>query len=287
MPPRILIFVGLSGDGSRAAAGAACEHTAAGTARPLSLDPALVPPDVLRVGDALSSDLDLRPVAGELAVLGHVTALLRERPNATIVLDAPSPLDVVDLLSAADLARARLDAARPPAATSTLAARRLGASTNLRLLHDAAAAGDLLRAPELTSIGLLAGAADDDAAEHAARIALALAGAPVHPAVLPKDPAQAATELLAAGGTAALAHDPAPVARAVPGGVELRVTLPALPEDLRAVRSGAELALHAGGVTRRLHAPASLGALEPGAVSAADDGTVVVRFGPAHEEGRA
>lgn len=283
MPPRILIFVALSGDGPRAAAGAACEQAPAGNARPLSLDPVAVPPSVLRAGDALAADLDLRPVAGELALLGHITTLLRERPNATIVIDAPRPRDVIGLLSTADLARARLDAARPAAGTTTLAARRLAGASPLSALRDAAAAGDLLRAPELTSVGLLSGPATDAGAERAARLALAFTGVAVAPGLLPDDPAAAARTLAAAGGTAALTRDPAPVARAVGGGAELRLTLPDLPDDLRAVGNGDELALHAGGFTRRLHPPASLGALAPSGVTASDDGEIVIRFAPRTE----
>jgi hypothetical protein len=285
VPPRILIFVALSGDGPRAAAGAACERAPAGTGRPLSLTPALAPPAVLRAGDVLAADLDLRPVAGELALLGHTTALLRERPNATIAIDSPSPAALTSLLSAADLARARLDAARPPAGTSTLAAQRAGAAPGLAALRAAAAAGDLLRAPELTSVGLLSGPGllagpgllTSDEESHA-RVALAFAGLAVAPGLLPADPSAAAQALEACGGTAALAYDPAPVATATNDGAELRVPLPAVPDDLRAVRSGEELALHAGGATRRLRAPASLGALTPGSVMAGDDGAIVVRF---------
>lgn len=276
MPPRILIFVSLSGD-ARAAAGAACEAAPAGSARPLSLQPALAPAEVLRAGDVLAADLDLRPVAGQLALLAHLTALLRERPNATVVLDSCGPPPLVALLSAADLARARLDAARPPAGTSTLAAQRAGRAAGLGSLQAAAAAGDLLRAPELTSVGLLAGPASSARAEDDARLALAFAGLTVAPALLPDDPASAASQLAGAGGTAALPRDPAPVVTAIPGGAELRVPLPRVPDDLRAVRSGEELALHAGGASRRLRAPASLGVLAPGSVSAAGD-DVVVRF---------
>lgn len=280
MPPRILIFVALSGDGPRAAAGAACEQATAGTARPLSLDPSAAPAEVLRASDALAADLDLRPVARELAILGHLTGLLRERPSATVVIDALRPRDVVGLLSAADLARARLDAARPPAATTTLAARRLANAAGLAALRCAAAAGDLLRAPELTSVGLLAGPAADAGAESAARVALTFAGLTVTPALLDDDPIVAARSLAVAGGTAALARDPAPVARATAGGAELGLALPELPADLRAVGSGHELALHAGGVTRRFHAPASLGALVPSGVTASDAGEIVLRFAP-------
>lgn len=278
MPPRILIFVALSGDGPRAAAGAACELAPPGSARPLSLDPALAPPAVLRTGDLLAADLDLRPVAGELALLGHVTALLHERPNATVVIDSPRPRTVIALLSAADLARARLDAARPPAGTTTLAARRLGAAPGLAALRDAAAAGDLLRAPELTSVGLLAGPAAEPGAEDGARLGLAFAGVTVAPGLLDDDPVAAARALAASGGTAALVRDPAPVTHATPTGAELHLPLPSVPDDLRAVASGDELALHAGGATRRLHAPASLGALVPSGVVAGDDGAVVARF---------
>lgn len=283
MPPRILIFVALSGDGPRAAAGAACEQAAAGSARPLSLDPASTPPEILRASDALAADLDLRPVARELATLSHVTGLLRERPNATVVIDAPRPRDVVALLSAADLARARLDAARPSAATTTLAARRLANAAGLTALRDAAAAGDLLRAPELTSVGLLAGPAADARSELTARVALTFAGVAVAPALLDEAPGIAAQTLADAGGTAALTRDPSPVARATAGGAELWLSLPDLPDDLRAVGSGNELALHAGGVTRRLHAPASMGVLVPSGVTASDDGEIVVRFAPRPE----
>ncbi len=281
MPPRILIFVALGGDGPRAAAGAACERAAPGTARPLSLEPGLAPPAVLRAGDLLAADLDLRPVAGQLALLGHITALLRERPGALIAVDSPSPGSLISLLSAADLARARLDAARPPAGTSTLAAQRAGAAPGLASLRAAAAAGDLLRAPELCSVGLLAGPPGAPGDEAAARVALAFAGLTLAPALLPADPAAAAEALEACGGTAALTRDPAPVATATPDGAELALTLPAVPDDLRAVRSGEELALHAGGTTRRLRAPASLGALAPGSVTAGDDGSITVRFAPA------
>lgn len=279
MPPRILIFVALAGD-ARAASGAACEAAPAGTARPLSLVPALAAPEVLRAGDLLAGDLDLRPVAGQLAFLAHLTGLLRELPNATVVIDSPDAASLVALLSAADLARARLDSARPPAGTSTLAAQRAGAAAGLPAVRAAAAAGDLLRAPELTSAGLCTGTYLAPGAVEAARLALAFAGLTVTPAPLPQDPAQAAAALAGAGGTAALARDPAPVVTATPGGAELRIPLPALPADLRAVRSGEELALHAGGATRRLRAPASLGQLEPGSVSTEGD-RVVVHFASA------
>ncbi|MBJ7470411.1 MAG: hypothetical protein JHD16_03885 [Solirubrobacteraceae bacterium] len=278
MPPRILIFVALSGDGSRAAAGAACERATAGTARPLSLAASAAPAAVLRAGDVLAADLDLRPIAGELALLAHVTALMRERPDALLAIDSTDPARLVALMSAADLARARLDAARPPAGTSTLAAQRAGAAPHLTALQAAAAAGDLLRAPELTSVGLLAGPSPAEGAEARAREALAFAGLTVATGLLPPTPAAAAQALEGAGGVAALALDPAPFSVATPGGAEVHLPLPTVPDDLRAVRSGQELALHAGGATRRLRAPASLGALVPGAVSAGDDGAVVVRF---------
>ncbi|MDO9354026.1 MAG: hypothetical protein Q7T55_10035, partial [Solirubrobacteraceae bacterium] len=155
MPPRILIFVGLSGDGPRAAAGAACELSPPGFARPLTLDPAQADSVVRRTGDDLAEHLALRPVAWELAILARVTELLRERPDATVVIDAPRPDALLRVIEAADLARARLDAGRPGPATSTLAAQRsLGASPELPVLRAAATGGDLLRAPELTTVGL-------------------------------------------------------------------------------------------------------------------------------------
>lgn len=115
-------------------------------------------------------------------------------------------------------------------------------------------------------------------------VALAFAGVTVAPELLDDDPATAAQVLAAAGGTAALARDPAPVAFATPGGAELRLTLPDLPDDLRAVGSGDELALHTGGTTRRLHAPASLGGLVPSGVTASDEGEIVVRFARPNDE---
>lgn len=161
------------------------------------------------------------------------------------------------------------------------------AQPGLAAVRAAAAAGDLLRASELTSVGLLAGpllAAAGD--EDAARVALAFAGVTVAPAMLPDDAMAAAEALELCGGTAALVRDPAPVVTAIDGGAELRLPLPAVPDDLRAVRSGDELALHAGGVTRRLRAPASLGPLRPGSVAAGDDGSIAVRFEP-HQPGDA
>ncbi|MDQ8047280.1 MAG: hypothetical protein AAGC46_20255, partial [Solirubrobacteraceae bacterium] len=73
-------------------------------------------------------------------------------------------------------------------------------------------------------------------------------------------------------------RDPAPVTVATAGGAELRLHLPDMPDDLRAVRSGRELALHAAGVARRLRAPASLGGLVPGGVAADPDGSIVATF---------
>lgn len=279
MPPRILIFVGLSGDGPRAAAGAACELTPTGAARPLTLDAAHSGSVVRRTADRLAESLDLRPVAWELAVLTEITALLRERPDATVVIDAPHPSALLRILEAADLARARLDAGRPAEGTSTLAAQRSAEHGELALLRAAATAGDLLRAPELTTAGLLS--TDDLVPAVArdgvlsARTALAFAGVNVLTDLLPSGASDAA--LAVAGGTAP-AVDPAPVWEATPLGADLRLALPDLPDDLRAVRSGQELALHAAGLSRRVRAPKSLGDLVPGAVAAGADGTIVASF---------
>ncbi len=291
MPPRILIFVGLSGDGPRAAAGAACEMAPPGSARPLTLDPAQADSTVRRTADTLAEHLALRPVAWELALLARVTELLRERPDATVVIDAARPPALLRLLEAADLARARLDAGRPAASASTLAAQRsLQAAPELPVLRAAATGGDLLRAPELTTVGLAAPlgppagagtvhAHHPDVAALAARTALTFAGVTVLAGTLPNDPEQAAQAVVDGGGAPAAGRDPAPVITATPGGAELKLTLPDLPDDLRAVRSGGELALHGAGLSRRLRAPISLGALVPGGVSAAADGTIVATFG--------
>lgn len=282
MPPRILIFVGLSGDGPRAAAGAACELAPTGAARPLTLDPAQSGPAVRRTTDRLEESLDLRPVAFELAILAEITALVRERPDSTVVIDTPRPSTLVRVLEAADLARARLRAGRPDAGTSTLAAQRHAEGGDLALLRAAATAGDVLRAPELTTVGLLS--TDDLAPSVAragvlsARTALTFAGVTVLPGLLPADPEQAAQAVSARGGRGPRDGDPAPVWQATPGGAELRLALPDLPDDLRAVRSGSELSLHAAGVSRRVRAPMALGGLIPGAVAAGADGTIVASF---------
>jgi len=280
VPPRILIFVALSGDGPRAAAGVACTLAPPGSARPLSLDPVHLSPEVRPAADRLAELLDLRPVANEIALLGHITELLRERPNATIVIDAPRPGAVVRLVEAADLARAHLDTGRPDASTSSLAAARAAERAELPILQAAATAGDLIRAPELTTVGLLAGPAAQRADERTARAALALVGIGTLEPVLPAASAKAAAALYDHVPGSPGAGHPAPVTTVTPSGAQLRVALPSLPDDLRAVRSGQELVLQAGGSSRRLHAPVSLGPLIPGAISAGEDGTVIAEFLP-------
>lgn len=278
MPPRILIFVALSGDRPRAAVGVACELAPAGSARPLSLQAEAGDAALRRTADRLADNLDLRPVAPQLAVLSHFTALLRERPDASVAIDAAGPAELVALLAAADLARARLDAARPPAGASSLAAQRAGQRPELPVLQASAAAGDVLRAPELTTVGLIAGPHSGAAELAAAQTALYLAGLAVHDQLLAGDPAAAAEQLTALATTA---RDPVARAVATADGAQLTLTLPTLPADLRAVRTGAELALSACGAVRRLKAPRSLGALIPGGVAAGDDGTLVASFVPA------
>ncbi|MFT4036303.1 MAG: hypothetical protein QM679_12085, partial [Patulibacter sp.] len=202
MPPRILIVAALSGDGPRATAGVACELVRPGAARPLAIDPALAPPAIRRASDHLAEQLALRPVAHPLAILAHLTALLRERADATVVLEADRPGRLALLLETADLARARLDAERPPAGASTLAAQRAAQSSpDLPTLRAAAAAGDLLRARELTTCGLVAGPRAAPGDEARARTILALAGVAVLDALLPDDPAAAARQLVEAAPT--------------------------------------------------------------------------------------
>ncbi|MFN7132391.1 MAG: hypothetical protein ACK4N5_09920, partial [Myxococcales bacterium] len=180
MPPRILILAALSGDGPRAACGLACELVRPGAARPLTVDPALAPPVLRSAADRLAEQLALRPVAHPLAILAHLTGLLRERADATVVLEADRPERLVELLETADLARARLDAERPGEGTSSLAAQRASQSApDLPVLRAAAAGGDLLRARELTTCGLVAGPWAEPADELRARTMLALAGLPV------------------------------------------------------------------------------------------------------------
>jgi hypothetical protein len=284
VPPRILIFVGLSGDGPRADAGAACELAPPGTARPLTLDPVHADATVRRSADRLAEHLGVRPVAWELAVLARLTELLRERPDATVVIDAVRPAALIRVLEAADLARARLDDGRPAAGTSSLAAQRQAQAPELPLLRAAAAAGDLLRAPELTTVGLHAGPAPSHQLDViGARTSLALAGVDVLPDLLPDEPRAAAEAALASGGAEAARRDPAAVVHATPAGADLRLALPDLPDDLRAVKSGDELALHGGGLTRRLRAPASLGGLVPGGVAAGADGEIIASFVPPAE----
>lgn len=276
MPPRILIFAALSGDAPRTAAGLACEQLPAGAARPLAVDPARTSPAIRRAADHLAEQLALRPVAHAMAVLAHLTALLRERADATVVLEADRPERLVDLLETADLARARLHAERPAAGSSTLAVARAAAAPDLPTLRAAAAAGDLLRARELTTCGLITGPHAAPGADLAARSMLALAGLPVLPAALAEDPADAAAQLLAA--TPADAADPAPLIEPDATGATVSVHLPAVPEDLRAVRSDRELALQSAGRTRRLDAPRCLGTLLPDRVGTGSDGAVVIRF---------
>lgn len=279
MPPRILILAALSGDGARAAAGQACELVRPGAARPLAVDPALAPPHIRAASDRLAEHLALRPVAHPLAVLAHLTGLLRERADATVVLAASRPERLVELLETADLARARLDAERPPAGTSTLAAQRaVQQAPDLPTLRAAAAGGDLLRARELTTCGLLAGPHAVPGDELRARTVLALAGLAVLPSLLPDDPARAARLIVDAAPTDA--PDPSPVLTAVAAGAELEVRLPAVPQDLRAVRSGEELTLQTAGISRRVRAPRSLGRLAPGDIAADEDGSVVATFRP-------
>jgi hypothetical protein len=282
VPPRILILAALSGDGPRAAAGQACELVRPGAARPLTVDPALAPPVIRVAADRLAEQLALRPVAHSLAVLAHLTSLLRERADAIVVLEADRPGRLVALLETADLARARLDAERPAAGTSTLAAQRaMQGAPDLPVLRAAAAGGDLLRAPELTTCGLIAGPHAVPGDELRARTALALAGVAVLPTLLPEDPDGAARALVDA--VPADAPDPSPVLTATDGGAELSLRLPEVPHDLRAVRSGDELTLQTGGISRRVRAPRSLGALLPGEVGAGDAGLVVARFRRAGE----
>lgn len=280
MPPRILILAALSGDGPRAAAGLTCELVRPGAARPLAVDPALAPPVIRSASDRLAEQLALRPVAHPLAVLAHLTGLLRERADATVVLEADRPARLVELLETADLARARLDAERPAAGTSSLAAQRaVQSAPDLPTLRLAAAGGDLLRARELTTCGLVAGPHAVPGDEERARTMLALAGLPVLPELLSEDPAAAARRLAEAAPSDA--PDPSFVLTAVDGGAELAVHLPRTPQDLRAIRSGEELTLQTSGISRRVRAPRSLGRLVPGEVAAASDGLVLARFAPA------
>lgn len=284
MPPRILILAALSGEGPRAAAGLACEYVRVGAARPLSVDPALAPPVIRTASDRLAEQLALRPVAHPLAVLAHITWLLRERADATVVLEADRPRRLVDLLETADLARARLDAERPAAGTSSLAAQRAAQTAiDLPTLRAAAAGGDLLRAPELTTCGLIAGPHAAPGDEERARTMLALAGVPVLGALLPDDPKRAARAIVDVSPSAT--PDPSPVLTAAQDGAELAIQLPRVPQDLRAVRCGEELTLQTSGISRRVRAPRSLGRLVPGEVGAGDDGMVVARFRAA-EAGR-
>lgn len=275
MPPRILIFAALSGDAPRTAAGRACEALPAGAARPLAVDPARTPAGIRRAADHLAEQLALRPVAHAMAVLAHLTGLLRERADATVVLEADRPERLVDLLETADLARARLHAEQPEAGSSTLAIARAASAPDLPTLRLAAAAGDLLRASELTTCGLIPGPHAAPGADAAARTMLALAGLPVLPEPLPDEPEQAARVLLAAAPQAA--EDPAPIVRTTPHGAIVQVQLPAVPEDLRAVRSEGELALQSAGHARRLAAPRCLGSLLPGRV-ASGEGRVEISF---------
>lgn len=280
MPPRILILAALSGDGPRAAAGLTCELVRPGAARPLAIDPALAPPVIRSASDRLAEQLALRPVAHPMAVLAHLTGLLRERADATVVLEADRPSRLVELLETADLARARLDAERPPAGTSSLAAQRaVHAAPDLPTLRLAAAGGDLLRARELTTCGLVAGPHAAPGDEERARTMLALAGLPVLPELLPSAPDAAARRIAEAQPSDA--PDPSFVLTAVDGGAELAVHLPRTPQDLRAIRSGEELTLQTAGTSRRVRAPRSLGRLIPGEVAAATDGLVLARFAPA------
>jgi hypothetical protein len=281
VPPRILILAALSGDGPRAAAGLTCELVRPGAARPLAIDPALAPPVIRTASDRLAEQLALRPVAHPMAVLAHLTALLRERADATVVLEADRPVRLVELLETADLARARLDAERPAAGTSSLAAQRaVQSAPDLPTLRLAAAGGDLLRARELTTCGLVGGPHAVPGDEERARTMLALAGLPVLPELLPDAPEAAARRIAEAAPSDA--PDPSFVLTAVEGGgAELAVQLPRTPQDLRAIRSGEELTLQTSGISRRVRAPRSLGRLVPGEVAAATDGLVLARFAPA------
>ncbi len=227
--------------------------------------------------DRLAEQLALRPVAYPLAVLAHLTALLRERADATVVLEADRPERLVGLLETADLARARLDAERPPAGTSSLAAQRAAQSApDLPVLRAAAAGGDLLRARELTTCGLVAGPWAEPADELRARTMLALAGMPLLPELLEDDPAAAARTLVEAEPTAAA--DPSPVLAAVQGGAELRIALP------RTRRISAPCAAVTSSRCRRpgsaggSRAPRSLGMLRPGAIAADASGRVIATF---------
>ncbi len=278
MPPRILIFAALSGDAPRTAAGRACEALPAGAARPLAVDPARTPAGIRRAADHLAEQLALRPVAHAMAVLAHLTGLLRERADATVVLEADRAERLVDLLETADLARARLHAERPAAGSSTLAVARAGGAPDLPTLRAAAAAGDLLRARELTTCGLIPGPHAAPGADAAARTLLALAGLPVLPEPLPDEPAEAAAALLRA--TPAAAPDPAPVVRPGATAATIELTLPAIPQDLRAVRSQGEVALQSAGRSRRLEAPRCLGVLTPGRVRTGTDTVQIAFNGP-------
>lgn len=272
MPPRILIFTATTGSSGAAAAGAACELAEPGTARALTLD--LTRDPVVRTeADRIAGSLDLRPVAAQLAVLCQITALLRERADATIALDAGEPSGLLALIAAADLARARLDAARPAAGVSTLAATRQGADADLPVLRDAAIAGDLLRAPEITLTGITG-------AEPGAvvRSRLALAGLTLTKTVLPDDPDAAAGALARAHTRRAGVPGAAPLAVTTAAGADLTLQLPGRLPHLRAVRSGEELVISDGSVERRVRAPRSLGRLTPAGLSAGDDGALVGHF---------
>src|SRR5690606_33981316 len=125
------------------------------------------------------------------------------------------------------------DATRPGASASTLAARRAGEHPDLPVLHDAALAGDLLRAPELTTAGLLTTGADP---QHLAeqRVALALAGIAVLRDPLPLDPVAAAATLQRARAAGEAIDGAAPLAHATPAGADVTLALGARPVGLRA-----------------------------------------------------
>lgn len=267
MTARVLCFAALDDAApAPAAAAAACAAATGPVVRPLALDPAAAPAAVREIADRLAEYLHLRAVAHELAALAVLVTSLRESAGAIVIAHSSGVEQLTRLASAADLARDRLTHERPPAGSSTLAAQRAaGDGAELAILTAAAAGGDVLRAPELTITGLLGGS--DDAQALGAR-QLMLVGVPCA-GTLDSDPAVAATQLLAA--PAARDLSPRPVLRAG-GDPILHVPLPELPGDLRGVRAGHTLALHAAGVTRRLTGPAVLGPRRPGQLLAAPGG---------------
>lgn len=283
MAARLLCFVALSEPApARAAALAAIASAGGHDLRPLPLAAADAPPAIRAIADRLAEYLHLRSVAHELATLAMLVTLLREPSEPVVVADLAGTDALVRLIGAADLARDRLAHERPPAGASTLAAQRAASGgAELPVLAAAAAAGDLLRAPELTALGLIGaagtgGTAAGVAARDRAERQLALVGIPHH-GLLSEDPAIAAIELIEASPrpdltplpTLAPAQDPV-----------LHVPLADPPADLRAVRAGSTIALHSSGATRRLEAPLVLGARVPSDVTA-DAGGLQIALPPA------